>query len=113
LLYLFNFCHETQRYCLFTSSIFPTNFYLADLSSRIKSIDRICISSPDKEAIKIILSKQFSKKSLLIEPKIIDLIAEIIPLNFDSAVKAVEILNQTSLSTGKNINLAMIKKIFF
>jgi chromosomal replication initiation ATPase DnaA len=112
LLHIFNLCHETKRYCLFTSTIFPLEFSLADLSSRIKSIDRISIGKPDKETVKIILRKEFSKRSLQIEQKLIDFLSDVIPLNFESAYKAVEILNSTALINSEKINLSLIKKIF-
>ncbi len=112
LLYVFNFCNESKRYCLFTSQIFPLNFNLADLSSRVKSIDSIGIGRPDKETVKMILRKEFSKQSLQIEQKLIDFLADIIPLNFDSAHQAVNLLNKTSLTTGKTINSALIKQLF-
>jgi chromosomal replication initiation ATPase DnaA len=112
LFHIFNFCHETKRFCLFTSSMFPLDFKLADLSSRIKSIDRSCISQADLETVKILLSKEFSKRSLQIEQKVIEQLAEIIPTNFASPAKAVDLLNQTSLATGKAISSAMIKKLF-
>jgi chromosomal replication initiation ATPase DnaA len=112
LFHIFNFCHETKRYCLFTSSSFPLDFNLADLSSRIKSINRACINQADSQTIKIILRKEFSKKSLQVEQKIIDLLVEILPTNFASASQAVDLLNQTSLNTGKAINSSMVKKLF-
>jgi chromosomal replication initiation ATPase DnaA len=112
LLYIFNFCHETQKYCLFTSQIFPINFELPDLSSRIKSIDEVEITRPDKETIKIILVKEFAKKSLNIESRVVDFLADVIPQNFNSAIDAVELLDKTSLSTGRHISYSLIKQIF-
>jgi chromosomal replication initiation ATPase DnaA len=112
LLYIFNFCHQTQRYCLFTNSSWPIAFSLSDLSSRIKSIDRLDLNPPDMESIKIILRKEFCKKSLQVEQKVIDLLTEILPTNFDAAISAVHNLNKVSLDCGKPINSAMIKKLF-
>jgi chromosomal replication initiation ATPase DnaA len=112
LLHIFNFCHETKKYCLFTSKKFPLNFTLADLDSRIKSIDRVNIGRPDKEMIKIILRKEFSEKSLQVEQKLIDLLAEVIPLNFAAARDAVNLVDKTSLTKGKTINYSLIKKLF-
>ncbi len=112
LLYIFNFCHETQKYCLFTSQIFPIQFDLPDLSSRIRSINEVKITRPDKETIKIILVKEFAKKSLNVDPRVVDFLADVIPQNFNSAIDAVEILDKTSLSTGRHISYALIKQIF-
>jgi len=112
LLGIFNMCNEAKKYCLLTSSKFPKHFKLKDLVSRLKSIDVSYINAPDKETIKIILSKEFASKSLQIEPKMVSLIADLIPLNFHSAYKAVNILNAESLNTNKPINVALIKKLF-
>jgi chromosomal replication initiation ATPase DnaA len=112
LLYIFNFCHEMRKYCLFTSQIFPIQFDLPDLSSRIRSINEVKIIRPDKETIKIILVKEFAKKALNIDSRVVDFLADVIPQNFDSAIDAVEILDKTSLNTGKNISYSLIKQIF-
>lgn len=112
LLSIFNMCNEAKKYCLFTSSKFPDHFKLKDLVSRLKSIDISHINTPDKETIKIVLSKEFASKSLQVEPKMVSLIADLIPLNFYSAYKAVNILNRESLSSNKPINASLIKKLF-
>jgi len=112
LLSIFNMCNEAKRYCLLTSSKFPHNFKLKDLVSRLKSIDVSYINTPDKETIKVILSKEFASKSLQIEQKMVSLIADLIPLNFHSAYKAVNILNAESLNTNKPITATLIKKLF-
>ena len=112
LLYIFNFCHETKRYCLFTSASRSHDFSLPDLASRIKSIEQVSIKTPNHDEIKVILHKEFSKKSLLIEPKTIDLLSDILPLNFNSAIKAVELIDKTSLGSGKHISQMMIRKLF-
>lgn len=112
LLNIFNMCNEAKKYCLFTSSQFPNHFKLQDLSSRIKSIDISHIDTPDKETIKIVLSKEFASKSLQVDSKMVSLIADLIPLNFYSAYKAVNALNRESLSANKPINVALIKKLF-
>lgn len=112
LLGIFNMCNEAKKYCLFTSSKFPNHFKLKDLVSRLKSIDVSHINTPDKETITIVLSKEFASKSLQVEPKMVSLIADLIPLNFYSAYKAVNILNRESLSTNKPINATLIKKLF-
>lgn len=112
LLGIFNMCNEAKKYCLFTSSKFPNHFKLKDLASRLKSIDVSHINTPDKETIKIVLSKEFASKSLQVEPKMVSLIADLIPLNFYSAYKAVNILNHKSLSANKPINASLIKKLF-
>lgn len=112
LFHLFNFCHEMKIYCLFTSSSFPVKFQLPDLASRLNSVDTIKISQPDLDTIKIFIGKEFSKKSLQVEQKVIELLAEVIPLNFHLAIRAVSLLNQESLACNKPISCSMIKRIF-
>ncbi len=112
LLHMFNFCHEAKIYCLFTSSIFPAQFALKDLESRINSIDAVKITPPDLDTIKILLRMEFSKKSLEVQQKNIDFLAQILPRNFDCAINAVSTLNDESLKTMQPISYSMIKKIF-
>ena len=60
ILHYFNLINEKQKYLLMTTSNLDLNFKLQDLLSRINSILRLEIKSPDDELIRILLFKLFS-----------------------------------------------------
>jgi len=83
---------------------------LDDLKSRFRSFMNIGIDLPTDEMIKVIISKNFSDKQVKIESKLLDYIIKNIERSYESIFDLIDKLDRFSLSTGKSININLIKK---
>ncbi len=87
------------------------NIKLKDLQSRINSFVYIGIDLPTDDLLKVIISKSFSDKQINLSPKISDYIIRNIDRSYDKMFKFVKDLDELSLSSGKSININLIKKV--
>jgi chromosomal replication initiation ATPase DnaA len=71
----------------------------------------IGIELPTDDLLKVIISKTFSDKQINIDPKISDYIIRNIERSYDKMFKLLKDLDEMSLSTGKSININLIKKV--
>ena len=83
---------------------------LNDLKSRFSSFMSIGIDLPTDELIKVIISKNFSDKQVKIESKLLEYIIKNIDRSYDSIFDLIDKLDDFSLSTGRSININLIKK---
>jgi chromosomal replication initiation ATPase DnaA len=83
---------------------------LNDLKSRFDSFVNIGIDLPTDELIKVIVSKNFSDKQVKIESKLLEYIIKNIDRSYDAIFDLIDKLDEFSLSTGKSININLIKK---
>ena len=83
---------------------------LNDLKSRLSSFVNISINLPTDELIKVIISKNFSDKQVKIENKLLEYIIKNIDRSYESIFDLINKLDEFSLSTGKSININLIKK---
>ena len=86
-------------------------FNLDDLQSRINSFIYIGIELPTDDLLKVIISKTLSDKQININPKISDFIINNVERSYDKMFKFLKDLDELSLSTGKSININLIKKV--
>ena len=93
------------------SSIRNINFKLNDLKSRINSFLYIGIELPTDELLKVIISKTLSDKQISINPKITDFIINNVERSYEKMFKFLKEVDELSLSTGKSININLIKKV--
>ena len=93
-----------------TSSIKNINFKLKDLKSRIHSLLYIGIELPNDDLLKVIISKTLSDKQISINPKILDFIINNVERSYEKMFKFIKDVDELSLSTGKSININLIKK---
>ena len=96
------------------NSIKPIKNYdlqLKDLESRINSFVHIGIQMPTDDLLKIIISKSFSDKQINLSPKISEYIINNVERSYEKMFKFLKDLDQLSLSTGKSININLIKKV--
>ena len=68
------------------------------------------IELPTDDLLKIIISKTLSEKQIRINPKILDYILNNVERSYDKMFKFLKDLDELSLSTGKSININLIKK---
>ena len=87
------------------------NFMLNDLKSRIDSFINIGIDLPPDDLLHVIISKSFSEKQITISPKISDYIVKNVERSYEKMFKFLKDVDDLSLSSGKSININLIKKV--
>ena len=85
-------------------------FNLEDLQSRINSFVFFGIELPTDELLQVIISKAFSERQIDINPKISDYIINNVDRSYEKMFKFLKDIDELSLSTGKSININLIKK---
>tara|TARA_B100001559_G_scaffold212643_1_gene178250 strand:- start:1205 stop:1861 length:657 start_codon:yes stop_codon:yes gene_type:complete len=88
-----------------------SKFELKDLKSRINSFLYIGIELPTDDLLKVIISKTLSDKQISINPKISDYIINNVERSYEKMFKFLKDVDELSLSTGKSININLIKKV--
>ena len=94
-----------------TQSIKSIKFKLRDLQSRINSFIYIGIELPTDDLLKVIISKTLSDKQISVNPKISDFIINNVERSYEKMFKFLKDVDELSLSTGKSININLIKKV--
>ena len=84
---------------------------LKDLKSRINSFLEIEIGLPTDDLIRVIISKTFSDKQIKLSNKNLEYIIKNIERSYDKIFKFTKDIDNISLSTGKSININLIKKV--
>ena len=109
---ILNHSKQLDNYLLVNSisSIKDIKFDLADLQSRINSFVNIGIDRPTDDLLKVIISKTLSDNQINISPKISNFIINNVDRSYEKMFKFLKDLDKLSLSTGKSININLIKK---
>ena len=84
---------------------------LKDLQSRINSFIYIGIELPTDDLLQVIISKSFSDKQINLNPKISEYIIKNVERSYEKMFKFLKDIDELSLSTGKSININLIKKV--
>ena len=84
---------------------------LLDLKSRLNSFLELQINLPTDDLIRVIISKTFSDKQINITNKNLEFIIKNIDRSYDKIFKFAKDIDNISLSTGKSININLIKKV--
>ncbi len=110
---ILNQSKQLDNYILINSSTSLKNnsFNLKDLSSRINSFIFIGIELPTDDLLKVIITKTLSDKQINISPKSTDFIINNVERSYKKMFKFLKDLDELSLSTGKSININLIKKV--
>ena len=96
------------------NSILPIRdikFELKDLKSRAESFVNLGIELPTDDLLRVIISKSFSDKQIEITPKISEYIIKNIERSYEKVFKFIKEIDDLSLSSGKSININLIKKV--
>ena len=96
------------------NSILPikdVKFKLNDLKSRAESFTNLGIDLPTDDLLRVIISKSFSDKQIEITPKISEYIIKNIERSYEKVFKFIKEIDDLSLSSGKSININLIKKV--
>ena len=110
---ILNQSKQLDNYVLINSisSIGNINFKLNDLKSRINSFLYIGIELPTDDLLKVIISKTLSDRQISINPKITDFIINNVERSYEKMFKFLKEVDELSLSTGKSININLLKKV--
>ena len=110
---ILNQSKQSDNYVLINSisSIKNLNFKLNDLKSRINSFLFIGIELPTDDLLRVIISKTLSDKQISINPKVSDFIINNVERSYEKMFKFLKDVDELSLSTGKSININLIKKV--
>jgi chromosomal replication initiation ATPase DnaA len=92
-------------------SLKNSNFNLKDLQSRINSFVYIGIELPTDDLLQVIISKSFSDRQINLNPKISEYIIKNVERSYEKMFKFLRDIDELSLSTGKSININLIKKV--
>ncbi len=110
---ILNHSRQLENYIFINSlkSIKENQFDLKDLQSRVNSFTYIGIELPTDDLLKVIISKYFSEKQIDVSPKISEFIIKNVERSYEKMFKFIKDLDDLSLSSGKSININLIKKI--
>ena len=110
---IFNQSKQLENYILINSinSIKDLKMNLEDLKSRVSSLLFIGIELPTDDLLKVIISKTLSDNQININPKLSDFIINNVERSYEKMFKFLKDLDEMSLSTGKSININLIKKV--
>jgi len=110
---ILNQSKQLENYIVINSilSIKEFDFKLKDLQSRINSFIYIGIELPTDDLLQVIISKSFSDMQINLNPKISEYIIKNVERSYEKMFKFLKDLDELSLSTGKSININLIKKV--
>ena len=110
---ILNQSKQLENYVLINSSIpiKKLNFNLEDLKSRINSFVFIGIELPSDDLLRVIITKTLSDKQINVSSKLTDFILNNVDRSYEKMFKFIKDLDELSLSTGKSININLIKKV--
>ena len=110
---ILNQSKQFNNYILINSN-FPIKemqFETKDLKSRTDSFLGLGIELPTDSLLRVIISKTFSDKQINISPKITEYIIKNIDRSYEKVFKFIKDIDNLSLSSGKSININLIKKV--
>ena len=108
-----NHIKQLDKCIIITSrkSIRDLNAKLSDLKSRFDSFLNLSINLPTDDMIRVILSKNFSDKQIDLNNRNLEFILKNIERSYEKISKFIKDIDDISLSTGKSININLIKKV--
>ena len=110
---ILNQSKQLDNFLLINSRISIKNYdlKLIDLKSRLNSFVFIGIDLPDDDLLRVVVTKSLSDKQISISPKLSNYIINNVERSYEKMFKFIKDLDELSLSTGKSININLIKKV--
>ena len=110
---ILNQSKQLDNYILINSlySLKNNKFKLNDLKSRLDSFVFIGIDLPTDDLLQVIISKAFSDRQIKLDPKISEFIIKNVDRSYEKMFKFIKDIDELSLSSGKSININLIKKV--
>ena len=108
-----NQANQENQYVVINSesSIKKSKVNLDDLSSRFESFIDLGIKLPTDDLLRVILTKSFSDKQIKVNVKLLEYILKNIDRSYEKVFQFVKDIDLESLSSGKSINISLIKKV--
>ena len=110
---LINEVLQSNQHMLINSKI-PINrttTNLRDLNSRFKNFISLGIQMPTDELLRVIITKSFSDKQIEVNVRVLEFILKNIDRSYEKIFKFIEDIDIASLSSGKSININLVKKV--
>ena len=110
---LLNLVNQTNQYVVINSTkpIKKFDVKLKDLKSRLDNFIDLGIKLPTDDLLRVIITKSFSDKQIEVNIKILEYILKNIDRSYEKVFKFIKDIDMLSLSTGKSININLIKKV--
>ena len=109
---ILNHSKQIDNFIVINSNSPINNYFnLKDLRSRSNSFIFIGIDLPSDDLLRVLIAKTLSDNQTTISPKLIDYIINNVERSYEKMFKFLKELDELSLSTGKSININLIKKI--
>ncbi len=110
---IFNQAKQDGQYVLINSvnSVKKTTTKLKDLKSRLNSFITLGINLPTDDLLRVIITKSFSDKQIKVNVQILEYILKNIDRSYEKIFKFIKKVDKESLSSGKSININLIKKM--
>ena len=110
---LLNQSKQLEKFVLVNSEtpLKQMKFKISDLKSRIESFLFMGIELPTDDLLQVIITKSFSDKQVKLDPKISSYIIKNVERSYDKMFKFLKDVDELSLSSGKSININLIKKV--
>ena len=108
-----NIINQFNKIMIINSQINLKNFNISlpDLKSRLNSFTEIEIKLPTDDLLKVIITKTFSDKQIQLNNKSLEFIIRNVDRSYEKISKFTKDIDNLSLSTGKSININLIKKV--
>ena len=110
---IINQINQDNKYILINSlsPIKKNSISLKDLRSRFESFIEMGINLPTDDLLRVIITKSFSDKQIKVNIKLLEYILKNIDRSYDKVFKFIKDIDLESLSSGKSININLIKKV--
>ena len=107
-----NQSHQSNQYVIINTlePVKKLSVVLNDLKSRFDSFIDIGIDLPTDDLIRVVLTKNFSDKQIKVEARLLEYILKNINRSYEDIFDLIDKVDALSLSTGKSININLIKK---
>ena len=108
-----NHIKQLNKFLLVNSSISIKNYEikLNDLKSRVNSFIDLYIDLPSDDLLRVVILKSFSDRQINLSNKNLEYILKNIERSYEKIFKFIKEVDNISLSTGKSININLIKKV--
>ena len=110
---ILNEINQSNKYIVINSlsPIKKNKIKLVDLHSRLSSFIDLGIDLPTDDLLRVIIIKSFSDMQIEVNTKILEYLLKNIDRSYEKIFKFIKDIDLISLSTGKSININLIKKV--
>ena len=110
---IINEANQNNQYIVVNSlePLRKNNIKLKDLKSRFDTFIDLGIDLPTDDLLRVILTKSFSDKQIKVNVKLLEYIIKNIERSYEKIFKFIKDIDDASLSSGKSININLIKQV--